>query len=164
MHIRVRVHKKRVAAATVFLMGCVLYKGGEAGKQQCNQREEQKENKDPSQSEYGTNMFDTHTSSLSFQADLEGSQVHFGHLSLCALGQPRLIFDEYVLMLDHRGAAWVCARQQLCFKLGRRCGPHLSLCTLAFHLVYWPIYAAHADLSAASQWQVWDGELARCPH
>lgn len=34
---------------------------GGVGVQQRNQREEQKETKDPSLSEYGTNMFDTHT-------------------------------------------------------------------------------------------------------
>lgn len=66
---------------------------------------------DPSLSEYGTNMFNTHTqaSSLSFQAHLEGGQVPFGHLSLSVPGQPRLIFDEYVLMEDQTWTA--------------RCGP-----------------------------------------
>lgn len=80
----------------------MLYTGG-SGKQQCNQREEQKENKDPSLSEYGTNTFDahinTHASSLSFQADLEGGQVSLGHLSLAVVGL-RFVFEGCVLMSD----------------------------------------------------------------
>lgn len=99
--------------------GMCCIQGG-SGKQQCNQREEQKENKDPSLSEYGTNTFDAHTHTLThmpprspFRLIWRGAKFLLDTSLLPCLVGLRFVFEGCVLMSDQT-MQWSSTS---CFKL-----------------------------------------------